>query len=312
MRISIFVAVPFALSLGALSLPGCGGDTTTAVTAESACASLAKAICGRSDTCSPFTAEFAYGDVATCEARVTPRCLETPDLAGATVTPEEIQACADAYSDQTCSQAFAGVSPEDCRLPGEKADGATCAVGVQCKGGACRTSGEGQCGACATPLAAGATCDVAEDVCDAGLFCSSAKKCESPAEKGQACTSEMPCEGGLSCNGGICGSPLPEGGDCGAGQTCDLAAGLFCNSVSKKCTPIGIAKLGEACGFDQATGGIVLCEADVECDFAASTCIAKLKEGDACTIDADSGTSHCATGFQCVSGKCSTGYPTCN
>lgn len=314
MRISIIVAALSALALGALSVPGCGGETGTGttVTAESACESLAKALCGRANTCAPFTTQLGYGEVATCEERVGPRCLLTPDLAGATITPEEIQACADAYSGQTCTDAFIGLAPEACRLPGEKADGATCAVGVQCKGGVCRTTGEGQCGSCVTPLAAGAACDVATDVCEAGLFCSAAKKCEAPAEKGEACTPELPCEGGLSCNSGICGSPLPEGGDCSAGQTCDFTVGLFCNGKTKQCTPVGIANLGEACGFDQDTGGIVLCEADVECDFAASKCIAKLKEGDACTIDAQTGSSHCATGFQCVSGKCSVGYATCN
>lgn len=75
---------------------------------------------------------------------------------------------------------------------------------------------------------------------------------------------------------------------------------------------MGIAKLGDACGFDPDTGGIVLCEADVECDFTANKCIAKLKEGDACTIDPQSNSSHCTTGFQCVSGKCSVAYPACN
>lgn len=307
-------------AVGAISLPGCDGGTSGtggdggggggAVTVESACKSLAASLCGRIGTCAPFILENGYGGTATCEERVGARCVLTPDLSGVTFSPEAIQACASAYDGLGCDDVLTSQTPDACRPAGDKADGASCAVGAECQGAHCITKGEGQCGTCATALAEGATCDVATDVCGAGMFCSAAGTCAKPGDTGDPCSSTQPC-GGLSCNGGTCGALLAEGADCSSGETCDVTVGLYCKPAAKTCAKIGVAKLGEACGYDDVADEFTACEADVECDFAANKCIARLKEGDSCALDAQTGTSHCATGLQCISGTCSFGYPSC-
>ncbi len=323
MRKTILVAAAFGI-FGplALSLPGCGDSVNSGsggsggsgeVTLDAACKSLTAAICGRIDTCYPFLLELGYGDVATCEARVAPQCLATPDLAGAKVGPAEIQACAGSYASQTCADWLGGVVPDGCDIAGDKADGATCAAGSQCKSGTCKNGPEGTCGACITPLAAGAACDAATDVCEAGLFCDTSSKCAAKAASGAPCAPpDKPCESDLSCNNDVCGPPLAEGANCAGGQTCDFGVGLFCSPLTDKCEKVVLVDLGAKCGFDQASGEIRACKADLECDGQQSVCIAKLKEGDACTIDPESGASRCASGFQCIAGKCSTGFPACN
>jgi hypothetical protein len=294
------------LAVGLISLQGCDG----AITVDVACDSLAASLCGRIDSCAPFIFENGYGDAATCEERVKARCVVTPELSGVTFSPDAIKECGDAYDDLSCEEVITNQSPDACRPEGEKPDGSNCAAGPECDGGYCLTNGEGQCGTCATPLPEGATCDVMTQVCVAGTYCSAASKCEKPGAKGDACSATQPC-GGLSCNNGTCGDFLPVGADCSGGATCDFTEGLYCNAISSTCAQLGVAKLGEKCGVDLTTDALTVCEADVECDFMAEQCVARLKDGDSCTIDTQSGTSHCAVGLQCVEGKCGAGYPSC-
>lgn len=290
---------------------GQGGAGGGGPSVETACARLAAALCGQIDTCSPFLMSVTYGDRATCESRVAARCDDPPALDSANIGGTEIDACAVIYEGRTCDQLF-DPAPSECRVPGDKDDGATCATAAECKSNVCDASGEGSCGTCATPLAEGAACGSNTVQCDFGLYCNdNTGKCDKPAGNGEACTVEKFCAAGLSCNSGICGAPLGEGADCANGEVCDFANGLICLVLSSTCAKLGVSKLGEACGLNMDTGEVTTCEADARCDSATDTCIARPKEGESCTIDPDTGNSDCASGFDCIGGQCQAGLPTC-
>lgn len=314
-----------AASLFGLSLTGCdgagdgsggggsgggGGGSGGGPSVGEACARLSSAVCGQIDGCSPFLMQVTYGDAATCEARLAARCDDPTELEASNLTAADIDACAAEYEARTCDDLYAG-APSACRVPGDKDAGATCATAAECKSNTCLTPAEGSCGECVTPLAEGATCAAATDVCGTGLYCNSATmKCEKPAASGETCGAEKLCASGLSCNDGKCGALQGNGASCANGETCDLAAGVICFALDGTCRKVSVAKLGESCGYDDATGEISTCEADARCgdDF---TCAARPKEGDACTIDPDSQQSDCASGFDCVGGTCAAGLPQC-
>ena len=318
MRLSILVAAALgAFALAAPLLVGCGSSDAGSpagggATVASGCASFASALCGRGDACAPFSIRLGYGDAATCAARVGARCVDTFRLTGVTLTPAALESCAASFASLSCADTLAGVQPAACGATGNRADGAACSAGSQCKGGACRTTTEGGCGTCVTPLAASATCDATKDLCAQGLFCSAATRCEAPAHSGEPCSATAPCAGGLFCDGAACAPLLGAGADCSAGQTCDAGAGLICNGVTKKCAATALAATGAACGLDTTNGDVTLCQAGAQCDFAAGHCVAQLKEGAACTLDPKTGTSTCTAGLQCVSGACTTHYLTCD
>ena len=55
--------------------------------------------------------------------------------------------------------------------------------------------------------------------------------------------------------------------------------------------------------YDMDTGAITTCDAESRCG-EQETCVARPKDGEACTIDPDSGAGDCVTGFDCIGGKC--------
>lgn len=323
-------AIILASALGAaallgLPLAGCdgGGDGTGGgggsggggagggADVGGACKSLAAALCGQIDTCSPFLMQVTYGDRTTCEARVAARCDDPVGVEGSNVTAADIAACAAAYEARTCDQLFEP-APGECRVPGDEDDGATCSVAAECKGSLCKKDTEGTCGTCATPLAEGAACAPDTDVCDVGLYCdATSMKCAKPAASGEACPTGKPCAPGLSCSSGTCGPLLGEGQDCSGGETCNFAEGLICFPLDDTCTKVVVKKAGEQCGFDMATGEVSICEADSLCGDT-DTCVARPLEGEACAIDPDSGEGDCASGFDCIGGECAAGAPQCD
>jgi hypothetical protein len=323
-RLVLFLsAAGAALALG-LPLTGCdgggdgdggsggdGGAGGSGPTVAEACAGLSSAVCGQIETCSPFLLGVTYGDRVTCEARVGARCDDPTELMASNLTAADIAACAGAYEARTCADLFSA-APAECRVPGDKDDGATCATAAECKGNLCETGSEGACGVCATPLAEGAACAPATDTCAPGLYCNAALGiCDKPAQSGEACDPENLCAAGLSCNSGECGPTLGIGADCANGEVCDFAAGLICFALDSTCRKVGIAKLGEFCGFDNDTGEVFTCEADSRCDSVTEKCVARPKEGEACTIDPDSGEGDCAAGFVCIGGTCAAELPQC-
>lgn len=318
----ILASVIGAFAFSALPLAGCGDDGSGGAgggtggtggtggaepTVEEACAAVAVATCAQIDTCAPFLMQVTYGAKGTCEERTTERCTSLPELEGSKLTVADLQACAAAYEARTCAEVL-DPAPAGCRFPGEKADGEACVAGSQCTGLLCLVDVEGTCGECATPLADGDPCDPAKSLCGEGLFCASgAQVCTKLAQLDQPCTDQKVCRPGLSCNEGKCGAQLPEGAACGSGEICDLVTGVIC--FLDTCTQVDVVAVGKACGFDQDTGQITTCDADLKCEQEA--CVARPKEGEACTVNADTGNGDCISGFDCVAGKCSAAYPTC-
>lgn len=327
----VFVVALGALSLGSLSLTGCddggsGGSGGTGASGGSggsgasggsggapniddACASFAAALCEHVETCAPFVFGVTYGDQATCQERLGVRCKEPTTLDGANIVAADIEACTDAYAARSCEDVFAG-PPAICRVAGDKANGATCSAAAQCLGSLCERPAEGECGECATILNEGDPCAAAPERCDDGLFCNASDVCEAYAASGAACSAEKPCKAGLSCDAGTCGALEPEGADCSLGQVCDITVGGFC-SLDGNCHTFLVAALGQACGFDQGTGDFTLCEADAFC-AETEVCTARPKEGQACTVDPETGNGDCITGLDCVGGKCQAALPVCN
>lgn len=292
---------------------GAGGGTGggPGVTVDEACASLAAALCAHIDGCSSFLMQVTYGDKATCESRVAARCPAPTELDGSNLAAADIAACAAAYEARTCAELY-DAAPSECRVPGDRDAGATCASAAECKSNLCQAGAEGECGACGTQVAEGGSCAAADAVCETGLYCNgTTSKCDKPAGMGEACAPEKLCKAGLSCNGGTCGALLGDGADCSNGEVCDFAQGLLCFALDGTCKKLNVAKVGEACGYDMDTGELTTCEADARCD-ATDKCVARPKEGEACTVDADTGEGDCASGYDCIGGVCASGLPQCN
>lgn len=312
MRRSFLMGAFGVFVLAACGSDGGGGGGGSSVTAAAACKSLGAAVCARIAACSPFGLEIGYGDAAGCAARFEPRCVASLALAGTKATPTSVQTCASAYASQSCADTISGVAPVVCRTVGSLADGASCAAATQCAGGGCRIVGEGACGKCVTTIAAGQACDVSKDLCEQGYYCSASGTCDAPAQLGEGCSATHPCAADLYCNGTACIASFGAGEECPDGVGCDFYHGFLCNLLTKKCEKTGVSTATGTCGIDTTSGAITACPANAYCDYSASTCHANPVEGGACTLDAKTGTSLCASGLNCVSGKCTTGYPTCS
>jgi hypothetical protein len=181
-----------------------------------------------------------------------------------------------------CAELFAGQ-----RLPGEG-----CHVSLECGAGAYCDGSAGACpGTCRAYTARGeacreAICDPAHDVCD--------ETCRATLGEGEACASSATCAAGLSCLGGACLPPQPEG------STCDLAdltavtaceTGLYC-APDDRCSQR--LSEGEACLSREELNALLLehgvasslftydqCANDLVCQEGA--CEARVAEGATCS-----------------------------
>jgi hypothetical protein len=92
----------------------------------------------------------------------------------------------------------------------------------------------------------------------------------------------------------------------GSGAKCNTALGHWCDSGTKTCEEIGLAAIGEPCGFVDTD--MVMCSAGGTCkwDSGTGTCVAEKAIGASCT--AASGYEECTIGATCIAGKCA--YPT--
>jgi hypothetical protein len=273
-----------------------GGNATAA----EACAALGASVCAKVNECSQFLLELTYGDIATCEARIALGCPSVFDSLGSTTTPDDMAACAEAYSTVSCNDLYGRKLPPGCTFPpGTQANGMACGREVQCASGHCSNEGE-LCGVCAAPLAVGGACKSSND-CEPSLFCAQGK-CAVAGDVGATCDAAAPCITGIPCSGGKCVEPL------GPGQTCDMAApncdtlqGLGCNMMGI-CQKVKLAGPGEACGL-QGTDYIA-CKGGGFCKTmmnGAGTCVAPAADGAAC--DEVMG-PRCLPGARCSSGKC--------
>lgn len=287
----------------AYPLPNCQPAGAGRSDIDTACAEYAMARCARTNTCVPHTLEFLYGDLATCMRRVELSCVESAKADGATVTAQAIRDCAQAKSTQSCPDVMTARTPDPCAWTGLLELGASCHYGPQCRSGMCRVPPGGACGACAEQVALGGSCLTASD-CERGLYCDRSGVCAEYGTQGALCDQNHRCRRDFACQGGVCVPVVGEGAACDpANDTCDLAAGLTCNTQSNTCQVIQFGAPGIACGTIH--GQPALCRASGTClatdDAAQGTCVAAVADGEACTTTAGPA---CMSPAVCVSGRC--------
>jgi hypothetical protein len=268
--------VPFALR--------CGGTTTATIAdagdpaADQACTASAAAHCARIDTCANIVVAYAYGDLATCEARLKANCMAALAAPSTGNTPAAVESCAHALrANVDCEGYFNDRTPSECQTKkGSLPDGAPCAFPAQCASARCAVASDAVCGTCGgDAAAAGQSC--ASSSCADGLACSRISNvCGAPAGVAASCE-VAPCRAGLQCVGQV------------GARTC--------------VTIVSTAAAGGVCG---AMGdGRVVCAAEGTCHIATGqstgTCTASAADGAAC---AASKGLNCLPPARCVGGTC--------
>jgi len=106
--------------------------------AETACANIAQARCERLMACSATDLQRRWGDVTTCETRLSLACRDGLAATDTGATPDTVTACADAIPDESCPD-FLGKDVTDACLPqaGTLATGAACTFDAQCQSSFC-------------------------------------------------------------------------------------------------------------------------------------------------------------------------------
>ena len=289
--------------------------SSNSISAEQACADLARAVCTERDSCSNgFDNTLAYGSESLCESRMGSSCIAGLAVKGTAATPESREACAESYgSGETCTDYFENNPTAACEPPaGTGATSTTCQVAAQCASAYCAVAQDQVCGTCQPLPAAGAICTVEAD-CGRDLSCatpagSASGVCATWVEQGGAClTGVNPCARQLACVGedvatathGMC---VPTVGAIGSAcdssrktaASCDGATGLACipggsNTTIGTCQMIAFVGAGETCGN---LGGppitsVADCAAGGMCVKAAATdrtgvCVAPAADGAPC------------------------------
>ena len=270
---------------GAVNVPGADGGPIAEDPAR-VCAAAADAICAKLSACSPFGLGAAYGDLATCQARVVLGCLPTFGAAQTSATPTRSEACAASLAALSCADLLAGKLGDACvTQPGGVATGAACAEDAQCATAFCARAPSAACGTCAAKTNAGDPCVNA--ACSVGTVC--------PAGK-TSCITPVPGKAGDACT---------------VQEECDLANAVGCNTASKKCIALTLAGPGQSCGANGLNAtSFAVCPASGTCSaLLHGTCAAAAADGAACS---DSG-AHCLPPARCLSGACAVPDPaTCH
>jgi hypothetical protein len=299
-------------------------DTPTAdapLTANEACSQSATMHCTQLQTCSPFDLEKKFGDLTTCEARISLQCTDALAAPGTANTPDNVVACATATSSESCTAFLSDKTiPTACITKTGSADTASsCQFAAQCSSAFCDFATDEVCGECAAQPVVGTSC--ASQTCGQNLICVTATEtCQVPVEAGSACTKDLPCDNALTCVGS--GSGSAGSGTCvadigSAGATCDHThktlpgcdadLGLFCDILTDQCVALTFADIGSACG---TLNGI-----DVPCGSAATCgsgsgaiCIATADDGGDCDPDQN---INCFTPARCVPAGSGSSAGTC-
>lgn len=228
--------------------------------------------------------------------------------------PKAAQRCVDGLSTRGCGRldpgvllscfaATAGLVPAggSCSWTFECAQGfcvrgdsgcpSTC-IPVVAPGGTCPGKGNAQCDAragygcvnsvCTGLLGAGAACKFTSN-CDPAFFCDASSLCAPRGNELASCEQDEECAPGLYCrltsSGGLCNKKVARGKPCGEDEAHAIAADSECAD-------------GLLCaGFVQRKGSP-----------APGTCLPPAEVGSSCNGAAD--VNGCATGLNCVSGRC--------
>ena len=283
------------------------------ITLDQACGDVARARCMRLATCStsaPTYISRTWGDEQTCEQRIKLDCVTEANAAGTGITVSSLEACAPAFTAQTCIDRFAGYRPTSCDVKGTRAKASSCYYDTQCLSGFCHIDSAQACGVCADPSVAGATSCTDGDDCSGHLICAM-NVCQIPGVLNGSCSMTKPCGEELDCVSGICkqnGASVGIACDANAATqpSCDHDLGLYCSSANT-CAVAQTATLANpSCGV---VGGVrVFCTNGADC--FAGTCKPPSAEGASC--DTTNGPS-CRFPSHCISGTCQLPNPSkCN
>lgn len=269
-----------------------GGDPGAAF--KTACAAYGKAICAREWACGSGTSTgydaFRLSAIPAesqeqCAESTADACVAQHVQKGVVETAQDIEACA-----QKTTTLCTDVPPK-CSKKGTLADGAACALAIQCAGGVCGREITGldakPCGKCASPksgdgCASQYDCQGAEN----NLYCFNASTCDTLKKENDTCANKTWTEIGLLCSntvvvkGPSAGMPCLNG-ECGYGLVCDMTdkcvarqfvgLGMACmNGVTctpeltcnaMKCEPGTFGAEGASCGSSQPS-----CKSGLTCD----------------------------------------------
>jgi hypothetical protein len=293
----------------------CGADGPTA---DDACTQVAAANCAKIDQCIKNGTAIRYGDAPTCQARQKQSCLTALKAPGTGNSPTLVQTCATALPAASCEDYEQG-NVTACQRNGARSDGMPCAYPGQCKSGFCAINKGTNCGSCAEPTQAGASC--ATTTCSRGQVCANNNQCQPDGTQGTSCDRDHPCGYGLSC----VGSSTTATGTCqasgmAAGTACDPirktapacagSLGFFCSSTTNMCAPITYVSAGSMCGL--VSGAQVNCTAGSDCfgdtTTTPGTCKAQAADGMPCDTAAG---PNCLPPARCVTGSATVTAGTC-
>jgi len=239
------------------------------------------------------------------------------------VTPAELEACAQAMSDQSCSDFLTSVNPPACMWEGTESMGASCEYDAQCQSAFCNVPAGSFCGTCQVAPSVGQPCDTPFD-CVNGLECTTTQCpgdggactggarsiCVDPMGAGSACDNPVECESPLSCVQGACASLLELGAPCDNGM-CDSAKGLICainpDGGAQACVQATFVPTGDPCnstGFPPTfCGASGSCQSATGVAANVGTCAAAPADGQPC------GNALCMPLAICVGGTCLAPVP---
>ncbi|HEY3666893.1 MAG TPA: EB domain-containing protein [Polyangiaceae bacterium] len=299
-----------ALWVGASSaVGGCGSHTQEdpPATLPQACRSWQEVACEGFHDCAVKTFGNRYADVDNCVEVRTSDCVERGSAPGSTVTPEQVEVCAQASKARGCDAVVAdefGLSEPDpaCTWTGTLAEGEACVGPNQCQSGQCSFYGQEACGTCVTRADLGC---LVNSECLPGSLCIDGQ-CVAAGQLGDSCDFQSFCSPELTCQAGQCARRLKLGEACTNEDSGACAANLWCNQQTGSCELPGLLTGPGDCGVTDS-GGEALCPSGSHCYTVAPNtppqCMPAAAEGDPCLRSGD-----CGVGLRCYESTCARAH----
>ena len=273
-----------------------------------ACSGWAQTECNKEQTCAdPVWIQASYADPSACQRVQELHCREDLTAPGSTDSVRRRAQCADALSQQKCSDWLVG-APTSCANYdgyGSLAEGAACRDSSQCSSDLyCAMPAGAACGVCTATLNDGDAC-TDDGSCQAYSECF-AGHCQAQLALGMACgTGRGHCQFGLGCSHDVCAEyPSWPGDSCGDDESCDAYLGS-CNSQLSVCEAFHAANPGDSCDPAPNSTARAVCVGGSTCGAVAGSgaliCQRDLPLGAGCTFGA---VPQCAAPARCVQGVC--------
>jgi hypothetical protein len=266
---------------------GAAGGTSGDPAAAQACAALSRALCAKTETCTPFAMGLFFGSRTVCEQRLALDCLPKFGAPGTSATPAKTSTCAESLATQPCAAFAKGDLGAACApQAGSLAAGVACGDDAQCASTFCARAPDAICGVCAPTTQAGSPC--VRGACSFGTVCPMGKSTCVVLEPGQL------------------------GATCTIQEQCDVGNGVGCSAVTGRCIQLTLGSTTGTCGADLSGSMYTACRASGTCSgLLAGTCTMAAADGATCST-ASSGPA-CLPPARCVGGRCSLPDPgTCS